>query len=154
MNESESKIPKYAVSSYEKSVGRGYDKFGLQEISIKKWGTAIKTNGERFNAYTDRKFITNSFSTPLENQIKNSSGEKSEFVVADLGGDNGFLLHEVIEDIKNKNPNVNIKGLVVDIDSTGKAQKGFLEKKAKGERDDMEFIVADMTKLPFGDENA
>ena len=41
---------------------------------------------------------------------------------------------------------------MVDIDSTGKAQKGFVEKKAKGDRDGMEFIVADITKLPFDDE--
>ncbi|MCC6447447.1 MAG: class I SAM-dependent methyltransferase [Chitinophagaceae bacterium] len=44
-----------------------------------------------------------------------------------------------------------MRGFVVDIDSTGKARKKFLEKKESGGRKNLEYVISDVTKLPFAD---
>jgi SAM-dependent methyltransferase len=62
------------------------------------------------------------------------------------------LLNEVLKKINEQNPSLETRGLVVDIDSTGKARQTFAEKQTSGERKGIEYVIADVTKLPFGDE--
>ena len=139
------------VANYEQHVAKSYDVLGAEGLDARKWGTAIKQNGERFNAYTDRGYIDKVFGVPLREQIEGLGDEGGQFVIADFGGDDGFLLHQVMEDVEQVDTQKEIAGLVVDFDSTGKAKEKFLDRKAAGERKDMEYVVADITRLPFAD---
>jgi SAM-dependent methyltransferase len=148
MNESGPENPEQKVSSYEGKVRKGYDELGKEGLGVESWGTMIMPWGARFNGYTDEKYIDHTFTEPISRVI---GDRKDQVMVADLGGDDGFLLDEVLVGLKDTNPDAKVKGLVVDIDSTGKARQKFSEKQAAGERQNIEYVVADITKLPFGD---
>lgn len=139
------------VAAYEQHVARGYDELGAEGLSVRNWGTAIDRRGERFNAYTDPEYIDKVFGVPLREQIEGFGDESGQFMIADFGGDDGFLLHQVMADVEQADTKKEIVGLVVDFDSTGKAKEKFLDRKAAGERKDMEYVVADITRLPFAD---
>ena len=148
MSESIPQNPERDISSYENKVKKEYSELGKEGIGIENWGTMIAPSGERFNGYTDKRFINYSFTEPI---LKAIEGKENSISIADLGGDDGFLLNEVMIELKMKDPDINTKGLVVDIDSTGKAGQKFNEKQNAGERQKIEYIVADITRLPFDD---
>ncbi len=145
MNDSES-----GISSYESQVKRGYSEFGHEGLGVEHWGTMIASNGERFNAYTDKRFIRICFIDPVLEYVE---GKKEQVVIADLGGDDGFLLNEILTQLREEKPDLKVKGVVTDIDSTGKARKKFEEKQKEMERKDIEYVVADITKLPLVDQS-
>jgi len=149
MNESGPKNPEQAVSLYESKVKKEYGELGKEGVEIENWGTMISPSGERFNGYSDKRFIEECFTEPIHRLLEGKGGKVS---IADLGGDDGYLLNEVVTELKMKEPSIEANGLVVDIDSTGKARRKFAEKQKTGERKDIEYVVADITKLPFDNE--
>ncbi|MCC7004393.1 hypothetical protein IT397_00520, partial [Candidatus Nomurabacteria bacterium] len=83
MNESEPKNKTETVSSYEERVKKGYSEFGDNGLGIENWGTMIDPLGERFNGYTDRGFINDTFTLPISKYV---NAETGDIVIADLGG--------------------------------------------------------------------
>ena len=148
MNESAPELPNQDISSYESKVVKGYDQLGQEGLGIEKWGTTM-VGSRRFNAYTDTGFIRNTFSEPIQRMF----GGKDNIVIADLGGDNGYLLNQVTTDLREDNPQCNIQGMVTDIDSIGKARQAFEREKKEGHRENIEYVVGDITKLPFATES-
>ena len=149
MNESAPKQPEKDVSTYESKVKKGYSEFGNEGVGVENWGTMVAPTGERFNGYTDNRFINYSFTEPI---LRSVEGKEAPIKIADLGGDDGFLLNEVLSELRKQNPNIDATGLVVDVDSTGKARQKFAERQEEGSRQNIDYIVADITKLPFDDE--
>lgn len=153
MNESEPKPTEQNIASYEKQVKKGYSELGQEGLDAKHWGTAISIfSGRRFNFYTDKAYIEQEFVDPIVRWISRKDVQSESVTLADLGGENGFLLNEISTGLKQKLPSLVVNGLVVDVDSTGKARQKFEEKKTAGERKNLEYVVADVTRLPFDNE--
>ncbi len=148
MNESEPKKLGQNIRSYEDKVQKGYDELGNEGVGVENWGTMMTKDGEMFNGYSDPRAIETFFTEPIARFIE---GKKESLTVADLGGDDGYLLNEILTGLRKKNHGLETKGIVVDLDSTGKARKSFSEKQSAGERADMELVVGDITQLPLGD---
>lgn len=148
MNEFEPKNPENNIQAYESKRQKDYSELGNEGVGVEHWGTMIAPAGEMFNGYTDPRAIEGFFTEPIARFIE---GKKESLTIADLGGDDGFLLNQILIGLKQKNPSLETNGLVVDIDSTGKARESFLAKKVSGEREDMDFVLGDVTHLPLED---
>jgi ubiquinone/menaquinone biosynthesis C-methylase UbiE len=145
MNESEPIKPD--VASYENQVRKSYSEFGQEGLDVGHWGTMInKFSGERFNGYTDKEHINKTFVSPILFWLSDNLVQNQQIKIADFGGDDGFLLNEVATGIRNDRQDLGIKGFVVDIDSTGKARIKFEKEKKEGHRQEIEYVLADITQ--------
>jgi len=136
------------ISSYENKVGKNYGDLGNSGEDAKNWGTMLKDGRERFNGYTDRRFIEQVFIEPINRWLAENKIDR--FKIADFGGDDGFLLNTILQSVKE---GVTKYGYVVDIDSTGKARIKFKEKHDSKDRENIEYVVSDVVQTPFDDES-
>lgn len=140
-----------SYNSYEKSIKKDYSEFGKDGSTLRHWGTAIDISGKRFNAYTDEEYIQQEFSEPISRYFENINIEQEEAFLVDLGGADGFLLNAVLQNVDEKTPSIKKIGVVVDLDPTAKERIRFKKDQAEGKRKNIDFVVADVTELPFED---
>lgn len=153
MSESEPKPVERKVASYEDRVKKSYSNLGHEGLDTRHWGTAINTfSGDRFNLYTDRRAIEEEFVRPIIRWLSNRTTH-NQLTLADLGGDDGFVLGEITQILKEKIPELKLNGFVVDIDPTGKAEKRFNDSKKNGHRNNLDYVRSDVTVLPFEDKS-
>ncbi len=147
MNESEPKPQEQNLATYESQVQKGYSEFGQEGLDAQHWGTMINTfSGERFNGYSDKAHIIEVFVKPILSWLDRNMVIERQIRIADFGGDDGFLLNEVSVGIRTERSEIDVTGVVVDVDSTGKARVKFAQEKDEGHRNGLDYFLADMTE--------
>jgi ubiquinone/menaquinone biosynthesis C-methylase UbiE len=153
MHEAEPKPLEQDIATYENQVKKSYSEFGEEQLDVKHWGiVSSPLLMKDINLYTNIDFINSLFVQHILISLSQRSSDE-KILLADLGGDDGFLLDKITKGIKQEIPNINLGGFVVDIDSTNKAGQKFKRQQQAGEREQLEFVKSDITKLPFADKS-
>ncbi len=141
-------MEKSKISDYEGSQHKPYEQLGIEkEKSWDSWGNVIVTKpdgtSERKSFYSDETITQRLFTDEIIGYLSKQTELSSSRVIVDFGGAEGTLLHQIVEQVKSKFPEIQIDPVVIDADP-----KKVEEVKKYPE---LKSVEGDIFKIPLSD---
>ena len=145
----EPKVESMKVSSYEGVEHKPYEELGANtEMGWDTWGSALVTNSDnsvvRDRFYSSERITQRLFSQDILNHLKNNHDISPQTIV-DFGGADGRLLHQIVEQIRQESPGVELQPIIIDLD-----QKKLEEAEKYPE---LKELVGSVFDIPLGNES-